>query len=256
MKLTPSTTDRKDMVGYEEDVRSGYLELEGHVSRLQDLALPVSSGQDKGATVKRNYRSDFTRALFWMCICAFAPNMAFAHGGGSSPSAIPESHGKPDRPNHKSEHAALDHITFLIRDIEKRMKIGDVRGVHAGASEISATADNLWVIGMKKGNTRNLKTINGYMNLLKNSASELNSYGGIEDLENGRERLSKVKSIFGSMREIYIPASVMESGKGKPSDSTFRKAEQVGLDTSVTLPDNASGEKEDSGKKPESPHAH
>lgn len=134
------------------------------------------------------------------------------------PSTGGESRKPSNRPSFKTETAALEEISFLLRDLEKRMRVGDVESVHDGARELAATADNLWKVGFKKLDDRGRMTLNGYMNLLKNEATELDSYQGKEDLDDGRKKLARLKEIFNSIRKQFYP------DPGPDSSSTSQPA--------------------------------
>jgi hypothetical protein len=107
-------------------------------------------------------------------------------------------------------------MSFLVRDLEKRLLFGDVEGVHEGARQIAALADNLWSLGEKRRDPlQNRATLNGYMNLLKNVAGELKAYGGKEDLESGRAQLTKVREAFALLQRQYRPRQ--ETSPPRPS---------------------------------------
>lgn len=146
--------------------------------------------------------------------------MAAAHDSKQTQSSGAGSPKKQDRPRYKSEAVALEELSFLVRDLDKRMRLGDVEGVHEGAWEIAATADNLWVLGeKKKDRAPNRMTINGYMNLLKSAARELGTYEGMDDLEAGRTQLARVKEIFALLHNQYHPDHENHSVDRSPSDS-------------------------------------
>lgn len=183
------------------------------------------------------------RTIQFLCTCilttaiAFVPIRSAAHGGDNHASDEVNSRRKPLKPNHKSEEAALEELSFFIRDIEKRMRMGDVVGVHDRSAQITATADNLWTLGLKKEKGRNRPTINGYMNLLKSAARGLEAYGGKEDLEFGGQQLSEVRRALALLRDQYFPGRVWEAQiPGSRADSVSGNAIPAKVDTGRSDP--------------------
>lgn len=175
-----------------------------------------------------------------IALFASGPTPSIAHGAHGMPSTGSEPRKPSVHPTFNTEKTALEEISFLLRDLEKRMRIGDVEGVHDGAREIAATVDNLWKAGFKKLDDRRRMTLNGYMNLFKSESVELDAYQGKEDLDAGREKLARLKEIFSSIRKQFEPDSRQDSlfapGPVAPAAPTDRVPTDSGNPASGKVP--------------------